>query len=125
MKKTVNIFSGIFLALGILFACLPFGTGTLGFLPAAMALLLAAVSFFKTKDGKRKAASVLMIAAVTVALVVLVRNLTATDEVQQDDTQFEQTKQESEAESLQELQELEVELEGDLEGAEGEVEITE
>jgi len=107
MKKIVNIVSGIFLALGIAFACLPFGTDTLGFLPAVVALLLAAVSFLTTKNGKRKVASVLLIAAVTVVLLVLVRNLTSKNEVRQDD-RFEVL----EAESLQELQDLDADLEG-------------
>jgi energy-coupling factor transporter transmembrane protein EcfT len=107
MKKIINIISGFFLVVAIIFAFLPLGTDPIGFLPIGIALALELVGllFFSSKKGKKTVSIVLLTITAAVALVVLVRNLANKDEVVQDN-QFEQQKEEAQKESIQELEEL-------------------
>jgi preprotein translocase subunit SecG len=108
MNKVLNILSGIFLALSLVFAFLPLGTDPIGFLPVGIALVfeLAALLFFPSKKGKKTVTKVFLAITVALVLVVLVRNIATKDEVSKDITS-EQQQEESQKEAVEDLEGLE------------------
>lgn len=103
MRKALIVLAFIFAVIGIAFAILPMGT--IGVLPAGLALVFALIALIKSPTEQKNVPKWLLIISGLILVVIIGRSFVP-DEVEKD-AAFEQKKIESKQEDLKDLEELE------------------
>ncbi|MBC7605769.1 MAG: hypothetical protein H7199_02270 [Burkholderiales bacterium] len=102
MRKILIVLAFLFAVIAIAFAILPMGT--IGLIPAGLALLFSVLAFVKSSPEQKNIPKWLLVAA-TLTLIVIIARSFATDTVA-NDPEFEKTKIESKQEDLKDLEDL-------------------
>jgi len=101
MRKFLIITASVFLLTGITFVILPLGT--IAFLPAGIATLLAFLSVIKSDNSHKTLPKWLLFAALINVTTIAAKEVFIKDKVSVDQ-KFEQQKQESKKEAAKELE---------------------